>query len=145
MDNALVAVTDQDWFNHFRPTDRLTEVSLVNFWQPKTTRGFRALQPGQHFFFRLKHPRNAVAGWGIFDRQELIAAEQAWTRYGGANGFDDRFKFLARIGGYRASQGFDHPDIGSRTLSCLMLRDAHFLAQEDWMPWTRKMIGLPTS
>ena len=63
---AVVANTDQHWFDHFRPADRLTRVDEVNFWRPVARAQFRALATGEPFFLRLKYPVNAVADIGFF-------------------------------------------------------------------------------
>ena len=43
--HLVVAVTDQDWFEHLR---RLPDLSEVNFWSP-SPRPFQALTPGELF------------------------------------------------------------------------------------------------
>lgn len=53
---AVVGLTDDAWFRHFRPDDARVEVDEVNFWRPLAQTQFRALEPGQPFFFRLKAP-----------------------------------------------------------------------------------------
>jgi len=50
---GFVGNTDHDWFTFLRERQPLEE---VNFWQPSGRDAFRALQPGEPFFFRLKRP-----------------------------------------------------------------------------------------
>jgi hypothetical protein len=57
----VVAVTDRDWFEHLRSRPEITE---VNFWSPGTA-SFRALEPGELFFFKLHAPDNYIAGFGV--------------------------------------------------------------------------------
>jgi putative restriction endonuclease len=52
--NAVVAVTDGDWFEMLR---QLPDLCEVNFWAPSAAT-FRALQPGELFLFKL-HARIA--------------------------------------------------------------------------------------
>jgi hypothetical protein len=58
----VVAVTDRDWFEHLRSSPEIAE---VNFWSPGTA-VFRALEPGELFFFKLHAPDNFIAGFGVF-------------------------------------------------------------------------------
>jgi hypothetical protein len=61
---AVVAVTDRQWFDHFRPQDERVGVDEVNFWQHAAQRHLRAIPVGGPFFFRPKAPWNAIAGFG---------------------------------------------------------------------------------
>lgn len=70
---GLVSTTDFDWFTFLRSRQPLEE---VNFWQP-SGRGFKALQPGEPLFFKLKSPHNAIGGFGIFARHELATVRLA--------------------------------------------------------------------
>ncbi len=56
---GFVANTDFDWFTFLAARQPLEE---VNFWQPSGGDAFRALDPGEPFFFRLKEPHYAIAG-----------------------------------------------------------------------------------
>jgi len=47
---GFVANTDFDWFTFLAARQPLEE---VNFWQPSGGGAFRALDPGEPFFFRL--------------------------------------------------------------------------------------------
>lgn len=55
---GYVATTDFEWFTYLRAIQ--PPVDEVNFWKPGTDTGFRALQPGEPLFFKLKAPRNAI-------------------------------------------------------------------------------------
>ena len=61
---GYVGNTDFEWYQHLRTLPDLDE---VNFWKPSGA-VFKALKPGEPFFFRLKKGRNAVCGYGIFAR-----------------------------------------------------------------------------
>lgn len=99
--NTVVGVTDQRWFDFLsnRAVDgRLDE---VNFWRPLAQTEFRALSPGEPFFFRLKHPVNAIAGFGFFAHATKLPVRLAWDAFGEGNG-DPTFEgFLNRIAEYR--------------------------------------------
>jgi putative restriction endonuclease len=47
------------------------ELDEVNFWRPGG-QAFRALAPGEPFFFKLKAPRQGIAGFGLFARYERL-------------------------------------------------------------------------
>ena len=130
---AVVAITDQRWFSHFRPSDRVTEVDEVNFWRPAEQREFRALREGEPFFFRLKAPYNAIAGFGFFAVSSRMTVQLAWEIFGDRNGDATQVDFERRISEYRSrlSSGLNAP------LSCLVLRDAVFLPQDRWLTWGR--------
>ena len=55
---GFVAPTDHGWYQFFLARQPVDE---VNFWQPGGT-NFRALQPGEPFFFKLKAPHDAIGG-----------------------------------------------------------------------------------
>lgn len=131
--NAVVALTDKAWFDHFRPTDELTIVDEVNFWQPLTQHAFRALDAGGPFFFRLKAPINAIVGFGFFAVQSALPVDVAWDVFGWKNGCPRHTRFVDRIRRFRERHG----GRGSETadLSCLVLREANFLPERSWLQW----------
>ena len=53
-----VGVTDNDWIDFLSRT----EVDEVNFWQPSNRAPFVGLESGAPFLFKLKRPRNHIAG-----------------------------------------------------------------------------------
>lgn len=61
---GFVANTDYDWFTYLRAIE--PPIDDVNFWKPGSQISFRALQPGEPLFFKLKAPRNVIAGFGYF-------------------------------------------------------------------------------
>ncbi|MYH41191.1 MAG: HNH endonuclease [Chloroflexi bacterium] len=128
---AVVAPTDQRWFSYFRERYGSGPVDEVNFWRPASQDGFRALEPGQPFFFRLKAPHNAVAGFGFFAVWSRMPVPFAWEVFGEGNGDPTEEHFERRIGEYR--QRFDRA--ADAPLSCIVLRDAVFLPESRWLPW----------
>ena len=134
MANSLptaVANTDERWFSHFRPSDQITKVDEVNFWRPTAQTEFRALSPGEPLFFRLKEPYSAIAGFGFFAISSLMSVQLAWEIFGDRNGDPTQADFERRIWEYRGQpgRGADAP------LRCLVLRDAVFLPQDQWLAW----------
>lgn len=76
--NLVVAVTDSDWFETLRRRSDLTE---VNFWAPSGT-GFKALEPGELFLFKLHSPRNFIVGGGVFAYANQLPCSLAWQAFG---------------------------------------------------------------
>lgn len=131
---AVIALTDQAWFDHFRPHDGLVVVDEVNFWRPLAQTQFRALEPGQPFFFRLKAPTNAIAGFGFFAVQAQTSVAMAWELFGTKNGDPTFERFLDRITGYRGRAGAA-AGASALPLTCIVLRHAVFLPQDRRIPW----------
>ena len=132
---AVVGNTDINWFRHFRPRDEFTCVDEVNFWRPRAQQHFRSLDVGQPFFFRLKHPFNAIAGFGFFAVQSFMAIGVAWEVFGTKNGDPSEQSFRNRIAGYRHIKPQDVSQLTHQTLNCLVLREACFLPRTEWIPW----------
>ena len=73
--NAVVALTDQRWYEFLRGLAAGGRLDEVNFWRPLAQTEFRSLSPGEPFFFRLKHPLNAIAGYGFFALNRFLGEE----------------------------------------------------------------------
>lgn len=122
---GFVAPTDFGWYQHFlaHPSPE------VNFWRPGG-RTLSALGPGEPLFFKLKAPRSAIAGFGLFARFERLPVWLAWDVYGASNGVATLEALLARIGRLttdRRSVALDH-EIG-----CISLVDPVFLPPDEWI------------
>jgi HNH endonuclease len=120
--------TDQDWFEFLRSRQPLDE---VNFWQPSGGRGFRVLQPGEPFFFRLKSPHYAIGGFGFFARYQRAPAWLAWESFAEKNGAATYDEMCLRIEKYRHGQP---PDPRRRyEIGCIMISQPVFFEDEDWV------------
>ncbi len=126
---GFVANTDFDWFTFLAARQPLEE---VNFWQPSGGDAFRALDPGEPFFFRLKKPHYAIAGFGLFARHEVVTAKLAWEAFGERNGAPDFAAMCARIEKYRRGQPADPAK--QYKVGCLMISQPVFFAEGDWVP-----------
>src|SRR5512143_841073 len=125
---GFVGNTDFEWFSFLKERQPLEE---VNFWQPSGGDAFRAVAPGEPFFFRLKKPHYAIAGFGLFARHEVVAASLAWEAFGELNGAPDFAAMCDRIERYRRDQA---PD-GSKhyRIGCLMISQPVFFDPADWV------------
>ena len=74
---GFIGVTDDQWFAFLSSLDSIEE---VNFWQPSGRRQFKALRPGEPFFFKLHAPRHYIVGGGFFAHSSLIPVSLAWDR-----------------------------------------------------------------
>jgi putative restriction endonuclease len=128
---GFVGVTDFDWYRFLRDRD----LDEVNFWQPSGRRAFRAIDPGQPFFFKLHAPHNAIAGFGLFARHSVLPDWLAWEAFETKNGASDYATMRQRIEKYRrvAQPSPRTPyDIG-----CLMIAEPVFFAQDEWIDQPR--------
>lgn len=130
---ALVAVTDQRWFEFLSSIAVGGRLDEVNFWRPMGL-GFRALAPGEPFFFRLKHPINAIVGYGYFAHFTPLPINQAWITFEQRNGDASFSGFLNRIAEYRRETPAETA-LGTKPVGCIVLREARFLQPSEWVSW----------
>jgi len=137
----VVAVTDGDWFEMLRRQPSLGE---VNFWAPSAV-GFRALQPGELFLFKLHAPRNAIVGGGIFAYASTMPCSLAWAAFGEANGARSAHEMRARIARYRRATPGDRSDFA---VGCRILTQPFFFAERDWLAvpesWSPNIVAFKT-
>ncbi len=132
-----VANTDPDWFDFLASQPSIDE---VNFWQPTGSHAFSAIQPGELFIFRLKSPRNAVGGYGVFSHASNLPISLAWEAFGIKNGAPTLADVRQRVGKYRGLAG-QHEDY---TIGCRIVVQPVFLPPEKWIPqpasWGRSIV-----
>lgn len=126
---GFVGVTDFAWYTFLRER-RATE---VNFWQPSGGRAFRAVQPGAPFFFKLKRPHDAIAGFGFFSHHSVVPDWLAWQTFGEGNGAPDLATLRRGIARLRRDGGGGDARAGSFPIGCIMLRDCTFFAEHEWV------------
>lgn len=120
----FVGVTDGSWFAFLRSRPHLTE---INFWQP-SPRGFRAIDPGYPFLFKLKSPVNAIAGGAFLQDARVLPLSLAWDAFGEGNGVADLGSLRRSIGRYRGGVRL------TDEIGCVMLRDPFYFAEPDYIP-----------
>ena len=122
-----VANTDPDWFDFLASQPGIDE---VNFWQPTGSSNFGAIQPGELFLFRLKSPRNAIGGYGVFSHASNLPISLAWEAFGIKNGAPTLADVRQRVGKYR-----DHANqYENYTIGCRIVVQPVFLPPEKWIP-----------
>jgi putative restriction endonuclease len=80
---AYVGVTDRGWYQFLAARPELAE---VNFWRPGGGQAFRALAPGEPFFFKSHYPDNKIVGGGFFTGFVQLRVSEAWNLLGPGNG-----------------------------------------------------------
>ena len=135
--NGTVANTDLDWYRFLlgRQEEACTAgregLDEVNFWKPSGRMVFRALQPGEPFFFRLKTPHNAIVGFGFFARFSRLPEWLAWEAFGEMNGTPDLATLQARAQFYRRRNRVE--DQGLREVGCILVTQPVFFKEDDWV------------
>jgi putative restriction endonuclease len=122
-----VANTDPDWFDFLSDQPGLDE---VNFWQPSGQMSFRAVEPGDLFVFRLKSPRNAIGGYGVFFEASTLPVSLAWDVFGTSNGVSTYADMRNQIGRYRNDP---NPRLDYQ-IGCRVLVSPVFFPPELWLP-----------
>jgi putative restriction endonuclease len=132
-----VANTDPDWFDFLASQPGIDE---VNFWQPTGSHTFGAIQPGELFLFRLKSPRNAIGGYGVFSHASNLPISLAWEAFGIKNGAPTLADVRQRVGKYRELSS-QHEDY---TIGCRIVVQPVFLPPEKWISqpasWSRSIV-----
>ncbi len=132
--HVVIAHTDRTWFDNLsriadRVAGRPARVDEVNFWSPNTVKPIRNFHPGEPVFFRLGAPTRSIAGYGFFaDHLALPDVYLAWRLFGVKNGAASMSE-LARI------LKRPRPEDLRRPLGCMLLRDATFWSDAEWIPW----------
>ena len=119
---SYVAVTDSAWHHFLSKRPGLAE---VNFWRPKDTREFHALDVGEPFFFKAKAPSNRIVGGGFYSGFATLRLSEAWECFGETNGVSSLMEMRSRIAQYRPIGPSEDPVIG-----CLFIRDPVFFPTE---------------
>lgn len=124
---GYIGLTDPDWYAFLSSHPQVDE---VNFWQPHGSRSFRVLDPGEPFFFKLRAPLKAIAGFGFFERYESLPAWLAWESFGEMNGAPDFELMLDRIIRLRGEGGSQSGDF---RIGCIMVTAPIFFEREEWV------------
>ena len=136
--NLIVAVTDNNWFEHLRQRPYLTE---VNFWKPSAKTRFRALEPGELILFKLHSPYNSIAGGGVFTREIFMPCSVAWDVFGEANGTVSLDELRSTIARYHKVDPVKQNDF---QIGCRILTQPFFLPEDEWIPipesWTPNIV-----
>lgn len=128
---GFVANTDYDWFTFLRAIE--PPIDDVNFWKPGSETSFKALQPGEPLFFKLKAPRNVIAGFGYFALFSTLPVSMAWQVYREANGAASYDEMRARL--IRIRQRFDMNTDPKQDfpIGCVLVTQPVFFEEDEWV------------
>lgn len=124
--NLWVGITDFDWFSLHASKDHVEE---VNFWRPSARQGFRALQPGGMFLFKLRS-KPFIAGGGFFAKYLPLPLSLAWDAFQEGNGARSLEELRRLIGRNR------HESVGpteNPLIGCILLEEPFFFAPDQWI------------
>ncbi|MGH7821477.1 MAG: HNH endonuclease [Candidatus Binatia bacterium] len=100
------------------------------------------ISPGEPFFFKLKSPHYAIAGFGIFARSSILPVSLAWEAFAEKNGAPDFSTMRRRIEKLRDSATPDRR--ADYSIGCLMIAEPQFFDPADWIPqpsdWGRQTV-----
>jgi len=126
-DWGYIGLTDPDWYEFLSGCPRVDE---VNFWQPHGNRVFRALKPEEPFFFKLRAPAKAIAGFGFYQRFEVLPAWLAWECFQDMNGASDFGSMRERLARLRREES---PLSGDFPIGCVMVSAPVFFHPDEWV------------
>jgi len=127
--NGYIALTDPDWYSYLASHAPVDE---VNFWKPHGERSFQTLRPGEPFFFKLRAPQKAIAGFGYFSRFVQLPAWLAWDCFGEMNGAPDFESMVDRILRLRREEG-QSSRTGNFFIGCIIVSSPVFFSQDYWI------------
>ena len=140
---GYVGNTDYDWFTFLR--DIRPPVDEVNFWRPGAEGSFRVLKPGEPFFFRLKAPHHAIAGFGYFAHFSVLPVSVAWEVYGIANGAATYEAMRSRLLRIRRRFGMITEAKQDFRIGCVLIIEPRFFKNRDWLrdpeDWAPNIVG----
>ncbi|HUO83620.1 MAG TPA: HNH endonuclease [Thermoanaerobaculia bacterium] len=100
---GFIANADPGWVDRLR--NRAPADEEIAFWRAGTE-GFRALDSGEPFFFKMKAPREGIAGLGSFAHFSVLPVSLLWEIYGPACGEPSFSELRERLLQARARVGF---------------------------------------
>jgi putative restriction endonuclease len=122
-----VGITDYDWFKLHAANPAVEE---VNFWKPSSQLGFKVLQWGEPFLFKIKG-RRFIGGGGFFTKFLQLPLSLAWDAFGEANGAKSlaQLRMMIAQSRHRPIAPNEDPKIG-----CTLLEEPFFFEEKDWIP-----------
>ena len=124
-----VGITDGDWFRFLRARN----AEEMNFWRPRSTTNFGAINPGELFLFKTHYPENRIVGGAYFVRHTTLPLDLAWEVFKEANGVESLDALRRKMSSIRGDNE-RNPTIGCTVLTQpFYFKDEEFLsAPSDW-------------
>ena len=127
---GYVGNTDLDWLTSLRALR--PPIDEMNFWRAGSD-VFRALKPGEPFFFRLTAPHNAIAGFGCFAHFSLLPVSVAWAICGETSGVASYAEMRQRLMRIRSRYDMETDTREDFPIGCILLTQPAFFAESDWV------------
>jgi putative restriction endonuclease len=129
---GYVGNTDYDWFTYLRAIE--PPIDDVNFWRLKWDQSFRALEPGEPLFFKLKAPYRAIGGFGYFAHFSKLPISMAWEVYRGANGAGSYQQLRETLVRLRSHFGIKTEAKEDFWIGCILVNQPVFFEEDEWIP-----------
>ncbi len=126
---GFLAVTDPGWYERLAALGSIHGPMDANFWRPSPRRV--VLAPGTPFFFKLRAPANAIAGFGYFASFSVLPDWLAWDTFGEANGVATLDELQARLRRIREGASIEADPHGR--IGCSLIAEATFFGRESWI------------
>ena len=132
MNSLYTRLTDRDWYeflySEYKNGNPLKE---INFWMKGTKQGFKHLEPGELFAFKLHNKHTAkesidgeFVGGATYIRYEVLSIAEAWGKYGVCNGASSIEKLMLQMGKRM-----------NDNIGCIILSNPFFFEKKDWTTW----------
>jgi putative restriction endonuclease len=129
---GFVANCDYEQFAFLRGIE--PAVDEVNFWRPGSETSFKALRPGEPFFFKVKAPRNAIGGFGYFAHFSFLPVSMAWAIYGQTNGAASYSAMRERLLRIRSRLDMTTDRRQDFWIGCILINQPLFFDEDDCVP-----------
>jgi putative restriction endonuclease len=124
---GTVAVTDQGWYDFLNRHP----APEVNFWTPSERRRFSAPEFSP-FFFKLKAPHRAIAGFGYFAKWSSLPPWLAWECFGEGNGCESLAVLEHRLTDIRARIKYVATSPVAN-IGCILIVQPTFFPRDAWI------------
>lgn len=131
----FIANTDPEWFDFLSRVAVRGTVDEANFWSPRSRVPLKTMSPGQPVFLRLKHPTQAIAGYGFFAHFRVLRVDLAWQLFAYKNGAECESAFLERIARLR-QESVDMVRRAAPEIGCTILRGIRIWPDHRWIPYS---------
>lgn len=128
--HGYVTSIDSDWYETVRSGSALDEVDV---WRPGTQHHFRAIEPGEPVFLRLKAPVDRIAGFGFFSHFSILPVSVAWRIFGTANGEASFGAMRERVIHLRRQHDMELDPRSDLEVGCILLQMTSLFAEKHWV------------
>ena len=139
-----VGITDTNWFSVLQEDYKNGKLSrFINFWTPGT-KGFKALQEGEIFLFKLHNNKSTgengeIVGGAYFSHYEKLTVDEAWKKYERGNGQKSLHDMEESLQKMQERNNLE----SSINIGCIILQDAFFFDKwiDEPVDWDKKIVS----